>query len=91
VRKIVAKTIGAAPVIAPSLKKIEGIDEADLYGSFASNQQDALARFLVIGRKALSQARVHCLGLRMGVSGSASFQNLEKLFVHSQATGYVFI
>ena len=41
VRKIVAKTIGAAPVIAQSLKRIEGIDEAYLYGSFASNQQDA--------------------------------------------------
>lgn len=40
-RKIVAKTIGAAPVIAQSLKRIEGIDEAYLYGSFASNQQDA--------------------------------------------------
>jgi len=41
VRKIVTKTIGAAPVIAQSLKRIEGIDEAYLYGSFASNQQDA--------------------------------------------------
>jgi hypothetical protein len=40
VRKIVAKTIGAAPLIAQSLKKIDGIDEAYLYGSFASNQQD---------------------------------------------------
>ena len=30
VRKIVAKTIGAAPVIAESLKRIEGIDEAYL-------------------------------------------------------------
>jgi len=28
-------------VIAQSLKRIEGIDEAYLYGSFASNQQDA--------------------------------------------------
>ena len=41
VRKIVAKTIGAAPVIAQSLKRIDGIDEAYLYGSFARNQQDA--------------------------------------------------
>jgi predicted nucleotidyltransferase len=41
VRKIVAKTIGAAPVIAQSLKRIEGIDKAYVYGSFASNQQDA--------------------------------------------------
>jgi len=41
VRKIVAKTIGAAPLIAQSLKKIEEIDEAYLYGSFASDQQDA--------------------------------------------------
>ncbi|MFZ0285904.1 MAG: nucleotidyltransferase domain-containing protein [Terriglobales bacterium] len=51
VRKIVAKTIGAAPVIAQSLKKIEGIDEAYLYGSFASNQQDAASDIdvLVIG------------------------------------------
>ena len=51
VRKIVAKTIGAAPVIAQSLKRIEGIDEAYLYGSFASNQQDAASDIdvLVIG------------------------------------------
>jgi predicted nucleotidyltransferase len=28
-------------VIAQSFKRIEGIDEAYLYGSFASNQQDA--------------------------------------------------
>jgi len=39
--KIVAKTIGAAPVIGRSLKRIEGIDKAYLYGSFARNQQDA--------------------------------------------------
>lgn len=51
VRKIVAKTIGAAPLIAQSLKRIEGMDEAYLYGSFASNQQDAASDIdvLVIG------------------------------------------
>src|SRR5258708_36124381 len=51
VRKIVAKTIGAAQLIAQSLKRIEGIDEAYLYGSFASNQQDAASDIdvLVIG------------------------------------------
>ena len=51
VRKIVAKTIGAAPVIAQSLKRISGIDEAFLYGSFARNQQDAASDIdvLVIG------------------------------------------
>src|SRR5437016_6375216 len=41
VRSIVAKTIGAVPVITQSLKKIPGIGEAYLYGSFARNQQDA--------------------------------------------------
>ncbi|HKW56391.1 MAG TPA: nucleotidyltransferase domain-containing protein [Candidatus Acidoferrum sp.] len=41
VRGIVSKTIGASSLIAQSLKKIEGIEEACLYGSFASNQQDA--------------------------------------------------
>ncbi len=61
VRKIVAKTIGAAPLIAQSLKRIEGIDEAYLYGSFASNQQDAASDIdvLVIGsprEKVLAQA-----------------------------------
>jgi predicted nucleotidyltransferase/predicted transcriptional regulator with HTH domain len=40
VRSIVAKTIGAAPLIGQSLKRIEGIGEAYLYGSFARNQQD---------------------------------------------------
>ena len=51
VRKIVAKTIGAAQLIAQSLKRIEGIDEAYLYGSFASNQQDTASDIdvLVIG------------------------------------------
>jgi predicted transcriptional regulator with HTH domain len=34
VRSIVAKTIGAGPLLAQSLKKIEGIEEAYLYGSF---------------------------------------------------------
>jgi predicted nucleotidyltransferase len=51
VRRIVGKTIGAAPLISESLKKIEGIDEAYLYGSFARNQQDAVSDIdvLVIG------------------------------------------
>ena len=51
VRNIVAKTIGAIPLITQSLKKIEGIDEAYLYGSFARNQQDAASDIdvLVIG------------------------------------------
>jgi predicted nucleotidyltransferase len=51
VRGIVAKTIGAVPLIAESLKKIEGIDEAYLYGSFARGKQDAASDIdvLVIG------------------------------------------
>jgi predicted nucleotidyltransferase len=51
IRSIVSKTIGAPSLIAQSLKKIEGIEEAYLYGSFASNQQDAVSDIdvLVIG------------------------------------------
>lgn len=51
VRGIVSKTIGAPSLIAQSLKKIRGIEEAYLYGSFASNQQDAASDIdvLVIG------------------------------------------
>ena len=51
VRGIVSKTIGTRSLIAQSLKKIEGIEEAYLYGSFASNQQDAASDIdvLVIG------------------------------------------
>ncbi|HLZ93231.1 MAG TPA: nucleotidyltransferase domain-containing protein [Candidatus Acidoferrum sp.] len=51
VRSIVAKTIGAVPLIAQSLKKVEGIEGAYLYGSFAQNQQDAASDIdvLVIG------------------------------------------
>ncbi len=41
VRSIVAKTIGAVSAITESLRKIEGIEEAYLYGSFARNQQEA--------------------------------------------------
>ncbi len=51
VRGIVAKTIGAVPLITQSLKRIEGLGEAYLYGSFARNQQDAASDIdvLVIG------------------------------------------
>jgi predicted nucleotidyltransferase/predicted transcriptional regulator with HTH domain len=51
IRSIVSKTIGAASLIAQALKKLEGIEEAYLYGSFASNQQDAASDIdvLVIG------------------------------------------
>jgi len=51
VRSIVAKTIGAIPMMGESLRRIEGIEEAWLYGSFARNQQDAASDIdvLVIG------------------------------------------
>jgi len=51
VRSIVAKTIGAAPLIARSLERIRGIEEAYLYGSFARDQQDAASDIdvLIIG------------------------------------------
>lgn len=51
VRSIVAKTIGAVSLIADSLKKIDGIDEAYLYGSFARGRQDAASDIdvLVLG------------------------------------------
>jgi predicted nucleotidyltransferase len=50
-RSIVSKTIGAHSLIAQALKKIDGIEEAYLYGSFASNQQDTASDIdvLVIG------------------------------------------
>jgi predicted nucleotidyltransferase len=41
VRAIVEKTIGAVGVIRHALQRIERIQEAYLYGSFAKNQQDA--------------------------------------------------
>ena len=61
VRGIVSKTIGARSLLAQSLKKIEGIEEAYLYGSFASNQQDAASDIdvLVVGNppdKVLAEA-----------------------------------
>lgn len=51
VRGIVTKTVGAVPLIALSLREIEGIEEAYLHGSFARNQQDAASDIdvLVIG------------------------------------------
>lgn len=51
VRRIVAKTIGAAPLLARSLKSIAGLQEAYLYGSFARDQQDAASDIdiLVVG------------------------------------------
>jgi predicted nucleotidyltransferase len=61
VRGIVTKTVGAVPLLAHSLKRIDGIEEAHLYGSFARNQQDAASDIdvLVIGTpgdRALAEA-----------------------------------
>ncbi len=52
VRSIIGKTIGAVPLLAESLQKIQGIEEAYLFGSFARNQQDAASDVdvLVIGK-----------------------------------------
>jgi predicted nucleotidyltransferase len=51
VRGIVAKTIGATPLLAEAFKRVDGVNEAYLYGSFARNQQDASSDvdILVIG------------------------------------------
>lgn len=51
IRSIVAKTIGAVPLIAQSVKPVAGIEEAYVYGSFARNQQGAASDIdvLVIG------------------------------------------
>lgn len=51
IRSIVAKTIGAVPLIAQSVKPVAGIEEAYVYGSFARNQQgaDSDIDVLVIG------------------------------------------
>jgi predicted nucleotidyltransferase len=48
IRSIVSKTIGAPSLLAQALKKIDRIDEAYLYGSFASNQQDTASDIDVI-------------------------------------------
>jgi predicted nucleotidyltransferase/predicted transcriptional regulator with HTH domain len=52
VRSIVTKTIGAVPLLSAALKKVDGIEEAYLYGSFARDQQDAASDIdvLMIGR-----------------------------------------
>jgi predicted nucleotidyltransferase len=70
VRGIVAKTIGAVPLLARSMKSVAGVQEAYLYGSFARNQQDAASDMdiLVIGAPkatALAQA-IETLERRFG-------------------------
>jgi predicted nucleotidyltransferase len=52
VRSIVAKTIGAAHLIAELLTTIPGLEKAYLYGSFARDQQDAASDIdvLVVGK-----------------------------------------
>ena len=70
VRGIVAKTIGAVPLTAESLKKIDRIDEAYLYGSLARGRQDGVSdiEVLVIGTprgKVLAEA-VRKLERRLG-------------------------
>jgi predicted nucleotidyltransferase len=70
VRGIVTKTVGAVPLIAQSLKKIGGIREAHLYGSFARNQHDASSDIdvLLIGtpREQILAEAVRKLERRLG-------------------------
>lgn len=67
VRSIVAKTIGAIPMMAESLQQIEGIEDAWLYGSFARNQQDAA-----------SDVDVLVIGAPSAESLAAAVQKLER-------------
>ncbi len=67
VRSIVTKTIGVAALIGQSLSKIEGIEEAYLYGSFARNQQDAS-----------SDIDVLVLGTPRGDALAEAMQKLER-------------
>ncbi len=48
VHRIVEKTIGTTPLLAEALGRIDGIQEAYLYGSFARNQQDVASDIDVI-------------------------------------------
>jgi predicted nucleotidyltransferase len=41
VRRIVEKTIGAAPLLSRAISKLRGVEQAYLYGSFARDQQDS--------------------------------------------------
>ncbi len=52
IRGIVTKTIGAIGKLKAALSRIEGIEEAQLYGSFAKNQQDQASDIdlLIVGR-----------------------------------------
>jgi len=52
IRGIVAKTIGATGKLKAALARVEGIEEALLYGSFARNQQDQASDIdlLIIGK-----------------------------------------
>lgn len=67
VRNIVAKTIGAIPLMAQSLKSMAGIEEAWLYGSFARDQQDAA-----------SDIDVLVIGAPRGESLAVSMERLER-------------
>jgi predicted nucleotidyltransferase len=52
VRSIVAKTIGVVPLLSQSLRTLDGVKEAYLFGSFASSQQISSSDIdvLVIGQ-----------------------------------------
>lgn len=67
VRSIVTKTIGAIPLMADSLKSVQGIEEAWLYGSFARNQQDAA-----------SDIDVFVIGSPRGESLAVNVEKLER-------------
>jgi predicted nucleotidyltransferase len=64
-RSIVSKTIGAPSLIAQSLKKMEGIEDAYLYG--ASNQLDAA-----------SDIDVLVIGARPGEALAAAMRKIER-------------
>lgn len=54
IRGIVLKTVGVIPTIAATLKELDGIQQAWLYGSFARGEQDAASDIdlLIIGSPA---------------------------------------
>jgi predicted nucleotidyltransferase len=73
-------TVGIVPTLRDTLRRVEGIEQAYLYGSFAKNEEDAASDIdlLIIGKPDAANLALEVAGLEKMLNREVSYTVLKR-------------
>jgi predicted nucleotidyltransferase len=73
-------TVGVVPALRDALRRVEGIEQAYLYGSFAKNEQNAASDIdlLIIGKPDAADLALEVAGLEKMLNREVSYTALKR-------------